>query len=223
MILRLSLSQQGACSAENRDASGSAQNTGSCLYMIADGSAKPGSGELAKALTQHVLDAFSRAAPITVSCLDEALKLTLTLLEDVHSNVCPDFPVASTSYLALLVVDQTAISIHCGDCCLGYLEKDQRPRWLTSPQCGPNWKGDLSHALIANNPARKILLNCMSRRRRHEPHVQSLLIAKDTTWILATDGFWAELSPESQLGAITAGSLDAYPAEDDVTFILLQT
>lgn len=223
MILRLSLSQKGSLSTENRDASGSAHNAGTCLYVIADGTSKLGSGELANALTQHVLESFSSAPPIEASCPDKALKLTLRLLNEVHSNLCPHFPIASASYLALLVIAQTAISIHAGDCCLGYVEKGQHPSWLTSPHCGPNWRDDLSHALIANHPARKKLLNCMSRRRVHEPYIQTLLMAPDTTWILATDGFWAELSPESQLAAITTGSLDACPAHDDVTFMVLQT
>lgn len=223
MIIRLSLSRKGSHSTENRDASGSAHNADTSLYVIADGSSKPGSGELAKAMTQHILGSFSRAIPVEVSCPDKALKLTLSWLDEVHSNLCPDFPIASTSYLVLLVIGQTAISIHAGDCCLGYMKKGQRPTWLTPPHCGPNWKGDLSHALIANNPTRKKLLNCMSRRRHHEPCVQTLLIAPDTTWILATDGFWAELSPERQLAAITRGSLDAYAAEDDVTFMLFQS
>lgn len=222
MILHLSLSRQGASRTENRDASGSAQNADASLHVIADGTSKPGSGELAKAMTQHVLECFSLADPADVSCLDNALKLTLASLGDVHSNLCRDFPTASTSYLVLLVVGPTAISIHAGDCCLGYLEKDQPVTWLSSPHCGPNWKGDLNHALIAGSPARKKLLNCMSRRRSHEPHIQWWPITPNTTWVLATDGFWAELTPENQLGAITAQRLDTYPTEDDATFMLLR-
>jgi serine/threonine protein phosphatase PrpC len=221
LILRLSLSRKGTHRAENRDFSGWAHNAGAQLYVIADGTSKPGSGQLAKAMIQHVLDAFAHAQPTEVCSLDEALKLTLTSFNDVHSNLCPDFPFASTSYLALLVLGQTAITIHAGDCCLGHLEKNQPVTWLSSPHCGPNWKGDLSHSLIASSPARKQLLNCMSHRRSHEPRVQSLPVTPDTLWVLATDGFWAELSPESQLAVIAARSLDAYPTEDDVTCLLI--
>ena len=48
-------------------------------------------------------------------------------------------------------------------------------------------------------------------------------IIPDTTWILATDGFWAELTAENQLQAIAGRSLEGYPTEDDATFMLLQT
>lgn len=222
MTPHLRLSRQGANRTENRDASGSVQNAGASLHVIADGTSKPGSGELAKAMTQHVLERFSLADSADVSCPDKALKLALALLGDVHSNLCPDFPTASTSYLALLVLGQTAISIHAGDCCLGYMEKDQPVIWLSSPHCGPNWKGDLKHALIANSPARKKLLNCMSRRRSHAPHIQSWPIIQNSKWVLATDGFWAELTPENQLSAIAARSLDIHPTEDDATVMLLQ-
>ncbi|MBI6910997.1 protein phosphatase 2C domain-containing protein [Pseudomonas palleroniana] len=223
MIRYLSLSRQGADRAENCDVSGSAQNSDAYLYVIADGSSKPNSGELARTLTRYLLESFTRAAPSIASCPDKAMRLALTLLDDVHSNLSPDFPFASTSYLTLLVVGQTAVSIHAGDCCIGYLDDDQRVNWLNAPHCGPNWRGDLSHSAIASNPARKTLLNCMSHRRAHEPHIQTLQIIKDTTWILATDGFWAELSVENQIKAIAEQTLDGHSTEDDATFMLLRT
>jgi len=223
LILHLSLSQQGTDRAENRDVSGSAHNAGAHLYVIADGTAKPGSAELAQALSDHLLGCFSNAAPFIATSPDSALELVLASLKQVQSNLCPDFPFASTSYLALLVLGQTAITIHAGDCCQGYLDNDQRMTWLNTPHCGPNWQGDLSHTFIASSPARKRLFNCMSYRRPHEPAVQFIQVTPDTTWILATDGFWAELTVEHQLQAIAGRSLEGCSTEDDATFMLLQT
>jgi serine/threonine protein phosphatase PrpC len=223
LILHVSLSQQGTDRTENRDVSGSAHNAGTHLYLIADGTAKPGSGELAQALSDHLLGCFSRAAPSIATSPDSALELVLASLKQVQSNLCPDFPFASTSYLALLVLGQTAISIHAGDCCLGYLNNDQRMSWLNSPHCGPNWQDDLSHTFIASSPARKRLFNCMSYRRPHEPAIQFTQVTPGTTWILATDGFWAELTVENQLQAIARRSLEGCSTEDDATFMLLQT
>ncbi|MBN2993350.1 protein phosphatase 2C domain-containing protein [Pseudomonas cedrina subsp. fulgida] len=223
MILHLSLSRKGTARTENRDISGSAHNSGAYLYVIADGSSKPGSGQLARALSHHLLDCFSRAALSIASCPEKTLKLMLTALEDVHSSLCPDFPFASTSYLALMVTGQTAISLHAGDCCLGYVGDDRRMIWVNSPHCGPNWKGDLNHSFIANSPARKQLLNCMSYRRPNEPDVHSLQTVPGTTWIMATDGFWAGLSAENQISAIEGQTLDGYATDDDATFMLLRT
>lgn len=223
MIVHLSLSRQGTDRTENRDVSGSAHNAGACLYVIADGTSKPGSGELAQALTSHLLDCFSSAAPSAVSCLDNALELTLAALKHAHSNLCPDLPLASTSYLALLMHDQSAVAIHAGDCCLGYVGSDQRVVWLSPPHCGPNWKGNLSHSFIASSPARKRLLNCMSYRRPHEPALQFINSVPDTTWVMATDGFWAGLSAEEQREAIAGQTLDTCSTEDDATFMLLRT
>lgn len=223
LILHLSLSQQGTDRTENRDVIGSIQSREAYLHVIADGTSRPGSGDLARALTHHLLKSFSRAEPSVTSCSDKALELVLSSLGEVHSNFCPDFPRASASYLALLVIDQTTVSIHAGDCCFGYLGKDQRLYWLSSPHCGPNWKGDLSHAVIADSPARKTLLNCMSYRRPHEPAVRSIQTVANTTWVLATDGFWAELSATDQLKAITEQTLAGCSTEDDVTFMLLRS
>lgn len=223
MIQQVSLSRKGTRRTENCDASGSVHNTGAYLYVIADGTSKPGSGELARALNHHLIHCFSRAQSSVVSCPDTALKLVLNSLDEVHANLCPDLPFASTSYLALLVVDQTATSIHAGDCCVGYQGKDGSMTWLNPPHCGPNWKGELSHSIIANSPARKTLFNCMSYRRPHEPHIQPFRLVKDTTWVLASDGFWAELSAQNQLDAITEQTLDGCSAEDDVTLMLMRT
>lgn len=223
MILQASLSRKGTDRTENRDVSGSAHNAGTYLYVIADGTSKPGSGQLAQALNDHLLDCFSRAAPSVVSCPDKALKLVLASLHDVRANICPDMPLASASYLALLVLGHTAISIHAGDCCLGYLDEGPCVIWLTSPHCGPNWKGDLHHSFIANSPARKRLLSCMSYRRPHEPDIQSILTIPGTAWIMATDGFWAGLSVENQIRSITGQTLHGCTVDDDVTFMLLRT
>lgn len=95
--------------------------------------------------------------------------------------------------------------------------------WLNSPHCGPNWKGDLNHSFIAGSPARKTLLNCMSYRRPHEPAINAMQTIADTTWILATDGFWAELSAADQLKAIAGQTLEDCSTEDDATFMLLQS
>ncbi|CAM3040718.1 MULTISPECIES: protein phosphatase 2C domain-containing protein [Pseudomonas] len=221
MILHSSVTRQGTGRTENRDVTGSADNSGIYLYVIADGTSRPGSEKLATALTGGLLKSFSNARPASISCLDTALELTLSSLSAIRSTFCPDYPFASASYLALLVLGDTALSIHAGDCCLGLLDKEKNLKWLTAPHCGPNWKGNLSHTAIANNPARKTLLNCMSHRRPHEPQVQSLDVVPDTRWILATDGFWAELSIEDQFKAIEESSLEGCPGEDDCTFMLL--
>ncbi|MFC6298927.1 protein phosphatase 2C family protein [Pseudomonas sp. CCM 7893] len=222
MTLHLTVTRQGTNRTENRDITGSAHNTGVYLYVIADGTSKLGSSELARTLAQHVLTSFSRVHPSDISCPDKTLELTLISLNEVRSTLCSNYPVASTSYLVLLVHGQTAISIHAGDCCLGRIEEDLSVNWLSPPHCVLNWKGDQSHDHIASSPARKTLWNCMSYRRPHEPHIQSLQTIPDTKWILATDGFWAELSTEKQLNAIASQSLDDCPSEDDITFMLLQ-
>lgn len=221
MNLHSSATRQGTGRTENRDVTGSAYNSGTYLYVIADGTSRPNSNKLATALTCGLLKSFSNARPSSLSCLDTALELTLSSLSAIRSTLCPEYPFASASYLVLLVLGDTAISIHAGDCCLGLIDKEKNLKWLTAPHCGPNWKGNLSHAFIANSPARKTLLNCMSLRRPHEPQVQSLRVLPDTRWILATDGFWAELSPTHQFKAIENSSLEGYPGEDDCTFMLL--
>ncbi|WP_332847330.1 hypothetical protein [Pseudomonas lactucae] len=83
MILNLNLSRQGTHRAENRDFSGSAHNSGAQLYVITDGASKSGSGELAKAMTQYLLESFAHAAATEVPCLEKALRLTLTSLNEV--------------------------------------------------------------------------------------------------------------------------------------------
>ncbi|MHA6572548.1 protein phosphatase 2C domain-containing protein [Pseudomonas yamanorum] len=222
MTLPVSVTRQGTNRAENRDAAGSAYNSGAYLYVIADGTSKPESGALARALTHYVLASFSNLKRSEISCPDKTLDLTLTSLSAVRSTLCANYPFASASYLVLMIHGHTAVSIHAGDCCLGQLEDGRAVNWLSPPHCGPNWKSDLSHDLIASSPTRKTLWNCMSYRRPHEPHIQSLQAGPDTKWILATDGFWAELSPAEQLKAIAGQSLDDLQGDDDITFMLLQ-
>ncbi|KAF1025733.1 MAG: hypothetical protein GAK37_02804 [Pseudomonas sp.] len=221
MTKPLTVTRQGDSRPDNRDFAGSAYNSGIHFHVITDGSSRAGSRELAKALTQHLLTSFAEAAPHEVSDRDKALGLILALLATAHSSICPDFPHASTSYLAMLVFSDAVISIHAGDCCLGVLLEGQPINWLNPPHCGPNWKGDLQHSFIADSPARKTLFNCMSYRRANEPEVLWFPVLSEAQWVLATDGFWAELAVEKQLGALLVQSLDDCSAQDDITFLLL--
>lgn len=202
---------------------GAAQNANAWMYVIADGTSKPGSGELAQSLTEYLVDAFSRADPSHIASIDAAVETTHVFLNQARREICPKYPLASASYLVLLVVDAMAASIHEGDCCLGFLSQEQSLEWLSDPHCVANWRGGLAHDLIAASSARKNLFKCMSHRRPHEPSVQSIPITPDAIWILATDGFWAELSKTNQMVAIEEGCLQEHVCDDDVTFMVLMS
>lgn len=191
------------------------------MFVIVDGTAKPGSGELANALVDFLVEGFDQTRLSPANSIADAERIVLGLLRLAHNDLCPKYPLGSASYLVLLTQGSSATTIHEGDCCLGILNRDQRLKWEAAPHCLANWRGDTSHDHIAVSAARKILSKCMSHRREHAPSIQSLTVEPDTVWILATDGFWAELTVTAQLSAIAELNLQGKPSADDVTFMLL--
>lgn len=221
MKLKSTCTQQGTRSDKNRDVTGSAKNADVSMFVIVDGTAKTGSGELANELVDFLVEGFIRTQISLDNAIADAERSVLDLLNLAHNGLCPKYPLGSASYLVLLVQGSSATTIHEGDCCLGTLNQDQRLKWETAPHCLANWKGDACHDYIAARSARERLFKCMSHRRDHAPSIQSLIVDPNTVWILATDGFLADLTASAQLSAIAELNFQGKPFDDDATFMLL--
>lgn len=222
MTIRKSVTQQGNDRAENRDAHGAAQNAGVKFYIIADGAtAKPDSGHLARGLVEFMVEAVGRTLPSTSAEVDVRTEQILDLLDQAHRKLCPRYPLASTSYLALLLTPGIATAVYAGDCCLGTVSNARTIDWLTPPHSLANWEGGLKHEVIAASPCRHRLFNVFSCRREHEPTVMQFPSAPGSTWVLATDGFWAGVANDLHVTVMGTQGPSGYIGDDDATFMVV--
>lgn len=216
------LLQKGNLTADNRDTSGWIERNGIKLYLLADGStSKPGSGELAHALLHNLKTGFQQQSIDPLSSAEQIETLLLQLLRKTHSDLAHQWPQAACSYLLLAVLPDTALSIHEGDCCLGSLQEGAI-EWLTQPHCRANWQGTMSHTDLAQHPDRHTLTRCFSARRALDPQLNRWPNATGRQWLLATDGFWAELPHSIQQECLNTSQLPS-ESDDDISCLIISS
>ena len=215
--------QDGTITPDNRDTCAHIDQAHASLYLIADGSSRhPYSGELAKALLAKLTLDFS-LLPTTELNPEQLAKALLQIIASSHQALRDPHPHAACSYLVLCLLADAAFSIHEGDCCLGLIEQSGKIDWLSSAHCAANWQGDLTHAEIAQAPSRHRLTRCFSVRRASNPEINHWPLEPNQHWLLATDGFWAGLSPQEQQNFLRDGNLPAPPTDDDISCLSIIT
>ena len=216
------LTRNGVLTTDNRDVHACAERAEASLYLIADGSSSQSrSGELAHTLLARLQQAFLQLPATQLQDAEAATAVLVQLLSTARYELRADFRTESCSYLLLLMLPGCAITIHEGDCCLGIRHNDGRIDWLTAPHCQANWLGSLKHAEIAAHPERHRLTRCFSARRPADPQITRWEPATHHYWLLATDGFWASLSPEQQQTFLLRDSIPPAALDDDISCLLI--
>jgi len=209
--------QAGRHTADNRDAFAHAAQTNASLYLIADGSSShPRSGELAHALLNDLTQGFGQL-PTQALNAEQLASALQQIITSRHQTLRGDFPLAACSYLLLCLLPDAAFTIHEGDCCLGVIDQDSEINWLSAVHCAPNWQGDLTPAQIARDSSRHSLTRCFSARRTSNPDINFWPARPNQHWLLASDGFWAGLCPQTQQIFLRGGQLPAPPTDDDIS------
>lgn len=201
--------------ADNRDAYVHAARTEAAFYMVADGSTLHAhSGELARGLLQFLKESFIGLPPQAFCNADALNSSLIDLLSDARTTFRKQYPLAACSYLILVQLPDSALSIHEGDCCLGQLDNNGTITWLTPPHCLANWTHNIPHADIARDPLRHALTRCFSARRNPEPCLKQWPLKPNHYWLLATDGFWACLPNQAQLDFLSDHELSTDITDD---------
>lgn len=210
---------QGTRTADNRDHAGFASQGDFHLYLIADGSSTSAkSGELAYALVRYMETGFAALNENLLKAAG-AEALLLELLSGARHALVSQYKVACVSYLIVVLGPEVITVIHGGDCCFGRRAREGSIEWLTAPHCQPNWRGDLAHEVIARDVGRHRLTRSFSGRRELDPCISRFDFQPGSRWLLASDGFWADLSTDRQLASLEAGAIEDPSGDDDITCI----
>jgi len=190
------------------------------LFVIMDGTLKPGSGKLAQGLAQGVISAYqsriSQGAEDTSHDLVE--QLLNVILTDLHRQLFINLT-GTTSYLVGVASQGQLTVAYEGDCSCGLAGSDGKIEWFTPPHCKANWKRDRSHRELAFDPARNVVTRSFRANRTPAPVFVRRSAPAGARFIFATDGFWAELTEAQQAAALDAPSGDIANVDDDVTWI----
>lgn len=201
-------SQIGTHTGDNRDCGGIGIRADEALCLVLDGSTTaPDSGKLARQIIRDMVDWYVAS--------DEAMTAeSLTVkLKELHGKLSRQYPRSSASYVIAQIKDDALLVMHAGDCLLGQIDSTDEITWLTQPHTLANATEHVPVATIAGLAARHRLTRSFRTREFLPPDAVELNIEKEL--VLATDGFWADLSKQDQALFLDGQSLTAAINGDD--------
>jgi serine/threonine protein phosphatase PrpC len=207
------LSQKGTRTDDNRDHAGIAGKHGEFLAIVADGATNgSNNGGYARAIVKAVVDWFAGT--------DDAWghELMQAKLREIHQALRKSFPRGSASIILFHLTDKGSLTVlHSGDCLLG--RHDGQVHWQVMPHTLANALADMPLDAIAKSPTRHLLTQSF---RSKEFMVPDVLTEEKVSGalLLATDGFWAELT-ESEQEVFLGGGQSAAPERDDRSVLQL--
>lgn len=205
---------KGTRTSDNRDFAGAGMNAHGLLMIITDGStAGESNGDLARVLVKEMVDWFAAASPVSAEVLCDFLR-------DLHHDLAPRFPRGSASYLVVICGVEDCFAAYAGDCTLGIMDADGAISWITAPHTLTNAVKDLPLAEIAKSKARHLLTSSFRSREFISPTIERIE-GSATRLIMATDGFWAWLSPEQRILFLKTGSREVSTDQDDCSALLI--
>ncbi|WP_223548409.1 serine/threonine protein phosphatase [Pseudomonas sp. A-B-19] len=213
-------SVKGRAREANHDCAGAVFDGVRGLFVVVDGTSKPGSGQLAYGFVQAVMEAcqarFSQGAEDTIhSGVQQQLRSVLT---DLHVPLFAK-QTGTTSYLVGVASHGQLTLAYEGGCSCGFASAEGGIEWFTPPHCKANWRRDRSHRELALDPARHLITRCYRADRSPDPDFVFRSVAAGERLVFATDGFWAELTDARQGDVLAAPAIEINDVDDDVTWI----
>ncbi|MCO7503870.1 MULTISPECIES: protein phosphatase 2C domain-containing protein [Pseudomonas] len=215
---------KGQAREDNRDALGALFDGVRGVFVIADGTSRPGSGDLARTLTNHLINDYQNrlAQGFSDSSRESVALLLRGLMQDAHASLYSNGFEGSASYLVAVVVAGFLAVAYEGDCCAGVVMSGGTVSWLTAPHCLANWRRDRSHRQLATDSGRHHISRCFKARKQPDPEIVTRAMGKGEKLVLATDGFWADLSDMVQARLLEADWTAAPEVDDDASWIVVQ-
>lgn len=193
------------------------------LFVITDGTSKPGSGQLAECFVKGVLAAYPKHMNQGGDIAEyRAVEQVLnSVLAELHPTLFAD-QTGATCYLVGVAAHGKLTLAYEGDCSCGVVTPAGTIEWITPPHCKANWRRDRSHRELAQDPARNLVTRCLKVDRAPYPDFVFHPLAVGERLVFVTDGFWAELTEAQQSSLLAAPDSEFIAAEDDVTWIDVQ-
>ena len=187
-------SQRGKRTNDDRDCGCVGVRADAVLCLVLDGSTSgPTSGDFARQIARDIIDWYVDAdKAVTAESLTEQLRYSQLSLSRL-------FPRDSASYVIPCIANTgAALVLHAGDCLLGRHEDTGIVRWLIRPHTLANVAGEMPIDEIAKSYVRHRLTRNFRATEFVAPEVNKIKAELGSSFLAATDGFWAELSAEEQ-------------------------
>lgn len=211
------LTQRGTKTADNRDYAGVGIRSDKLLAIVVDGSTKgEKNGEYAEAIVRNFVDWFVETQdPILEKLIIEQLRL-------IRERLLEHFPSCSASVLIVVIVpDNDILIMHIGDCVIGRLDDKNNIVWHTDPHTLANVITKMTLDELATTVARHLLTRSLRTQEFMAPDVTFLELSPGG-YLMATDGYWADLALDEQLKFKNGHFPDDESAHDDRSVLNLK-
>ncbi len=206
--------QQGSYTPDNRDDYGMIKVQGTTVHILTDGATNgPNSGELARAIVTQLQQRLKNLKqPPSAGTVIDTLKL-------IHTDLRRKHPADSASYIiALQDKNNSVTTLHAGDCRLGKVDRHGEIHWITAVHSLANATCHLDEHELRPHPDRHLLTRSFRGRRFLEPECNTFDIqAEEEFLLLASDGFWANLSIEDQQLVLSGKQVNRKTPYDDMS------
>lgn len=224
MIRYVTRTIKGRKRTENRDCARGQRDGVRGIFVVVDGTSKPGSEILAQVLAEHILNGYraqiDRGSPdVSPEAIESLLKI---VLHGAHASLFSSGVTGSASYLVAVVSGRLLTIAYEGDCSAGVATPGNLIDWFTPPHCLANWKRDRCHRQLASDVGRHTITRSFKARKMPAPEFITRVVLEGETLVFATDGFWADLSDIDQAQMLDPEMSDPTPIDDDVTWIVVQ-
>ena len=221
-------SERGLARAATHDRVGILCRGGIGLFVITDGTSRPGSGSLAECFVKGILAGYKihmdqehMGEGVDFSNHETVRQALCSILAELHPVLFAQ-QTGAMCYLIGVAAQGRLTLAYEGDCSCGVVKPQGAIKWITQPHCKANWRRDRSHRDLAQDPARNRLTRCLKMNRAPDPDFVFQQVAVGQRLVFVTDGFWADLTESQQRSLLEASNGDGIAAEDDVTWIDVQ-
>jgi len=204
-------SKQGRRADTNQDYCGIGVRRDTTLCVVLDGSTTgKQSGELVRLIASDLIDWFTNTnGRITADDI-------INQLREIHNARSSELHWASASYLvAMIEAKKPTLILYVGDCLVGRFNTNAPIEWLIRPHTLVNAIESMSVEEIASFTLRNKLTRSFRAKEFMIPDIASLTASGEETFVIATDGFWAELKHEEQLRFLEGEGLQLEDDMDD--------
>lgn len=146
-------------------------------------------------------------------------KLFFKVFQKIIVDIKKSFK-SGTASLIISFIEYGADSVWgytVGDSRIGIM--DEEISWISAVHTGANPFGESFTDAMKLNPDRHLLTRSLNMRKEYRPDFFQFDVAHNNRFIIASDGFWAELTSELQLNLLAKQQVQT---EDDSTFIFIK-
>lgn len=211
---------KGALTDLNSDCAGAVFDGDRGLIVVTDGTARPGSDQLAQSFVTYVIETYRKwlSAGDSDASPDAARALLGKVVSEIHGLLFRNHT-GTCCYLVGVISNGYLTVAYEGDCSCGLVSAQTVIEWLTPPHCQANWKRDKSHKELAQDPARNFITRCCKANAAPRPDFVNLAVEPGQRLVFATDGFWADLDAERQGATLNSAASEHFETDDDVTWV----